>query len=239
MEIDAIDSVFAKLDQMEVDNDIHGESSVNSPNNYAKPESFKHRVDDISIKVEKLRQRVDAIELSSTAESSSAVKHKEKNIQSILKKQQLDIQIIKKKQQEEAWEAAAEKRMQGLMHRFGSIFRQIRKHQYAWVFACPVDAERLGLHDYYKVIEKPMDFGTIDNRMKANEYKNVREMCADMRLVFENAMKYNDERHDVHVMAKILREKFEEKWLNLLPEVVIEEERWLGLGDACSSNVKM
>ena len=28
---------------------------------------------------------------------------------------------------------------------------QIRKHQYAWVFACPVDAERLGLHDYYKV----------------------------------------------------------------------------------------
>lgn len=54
MEIDAIDSVFAKLDQMEVDNDIHSESSVNSPNNYAKPESFKHRVDDISIKVEKV-----------------------------------------------------------------------------------------------------------------------------------------------------------------------------------------
>lgn len=56
MEIDAnaIDSVFAKLDQMEVDNDIHTESSVNSPNNYAKPESFKHRVDDISIKVEKV-----------------------------------------------------------------------------------------------------------------------------------------------------------------------------------------
>ncbi|PQP99389.1 transcription factor GTE6 [Prunus yedoensis var. nudiflora] len=238
MEIDAIDSVFAKLDQMEVDNDIHSESSVNSPNNYAKPESFKHRVDDISIKVEKLRQRVDAIELSSTAESSSAVKHKEKNIQSILKQQQLDIQIIKKKQQQDAWEADAEKRMQTLMRRFGSIFRQIRKHQYGWVFACPVDAERLGLHDYYKVIEKPMDFGTIDNRMKANEYKNVWEMCADMRLVFENAMKYNDERHDVHVIAKILREKFEEKWLNLLPEV-IEEERWLGLGDACSSNVKM
>ncbi|PQQ17998.1 transcription factor GTE6 [Prunus yedoensis var. nudiflora] len=237
MEIDAIDSVFAKLDQMEVDNDIHSESSVNSPNNYAKPESFKHRVDDISIKVEKLRQRVDAIELSSTAESSLAVKHKEKNIQSILKKQQLDIQIIKKKQQQDAWEAAAEKRMQTLMHRFGSIFRQIRKHQYGWVFACPVDAERLGLHDYYKVIEKPMDFGTIDNRMKANEYKNVREMCADMRLVFENAMKYNDERHDVHVMAKILREKFEEKWLNFFLKLL--KRKVLGLGDACSSNVKM
>lgn len=45
----------------------------------------------------------------------------------------------------------------------------------------------------FQVIEKPTDFGTIDKRMKANGYENVREMCADMRLVFENAMKYNDE----------------------------------------------
>lgn len=82
--------------------------------------------------ISQLRQRVDAIELSSTAESSSAVKHKEKNIQSILKKQQLDIQIIKKKQQQDAWEAAAEKRMQKLMHRFGSIFRQVS----SWLPLC-------------------------------------------------------------------------------------------------------
>lgn len=61
-----------------------------------------------------LRQRVNAIELSSAGESSSAVKHNEKNIRSILKKQQQD-----------AWEAAAEKRMQKLMRRFGSIFPKV------------------------------------------------------------------------------------------------------------------
>lgn len=53
-------------------------------------------------------------------------------------------------------------------------------------------------------------------------YKHVREVCADVRLVFKNAMKYNDERSDVHVMAKTLLEKFEEKWLQFLPKVTEE-----------------
>jgi len=53
-------------------------------------------------------------------------------------------------------------------------------------------------------------------------YKNVREIYADVRLVFKNAMKYNDERDDVHVMARTLLEKFEEKWLPLLPKVAEE-----------------
>lgn len=70
-----------------------------------------------------------------------------------------------------------------------------------------------------------MDFSTIKNKMEAKDgagYKNVREICADVRLVFKNAMKYNDERRDVHVMAKTLLGKFEEKWLQLLPKVAEE-----------------
>lgn len=70
-----------------------------------------------------------------------------------------------------------------------------------------------------------MDFGTIKSKMEAKDasgYKNVREVYADVRLVFKNAMKYNDEKEDVHVMAKTLLEKFEEKWLQLLPKVAEE-----------------
>ncbi|CAJ1947764.1 unnamed protein product [Sphenostylis stenocarpa] len=73
-----------------------------------------------------------------------------------------------------------------------------------------------------------MDFSTIKNQMEAKDgtgYKHVREICADVRLVFKNAMKYNDERSDVHVMAKTLLAKFEEKWLQLLPKVTEEETR--------------
>lgn len=64
--------------------------------------------------------------------------------------------------------------------------------------------------------------------MEANDgtgYKNVREICADARLVFNNAMKYNDEKSDVHFMARTLLGKFEEKWLQLLPKVTEEEKR--------------
>ncbi|XP_024046885.1 transcription factor GTE1 isoform X3 [Citrus clementina] len=104
----------------------------------------------------------------------------------------------------------------------------ITQHKWAWPFMHPVDVEGLGLHDYYEVIEKPMDFSTIKNKMDGKDgtgYRNVREIYADVRLVFKNAMKYNDERDDVHVMAKSLLEKFEEKWLQLLPKVMEEEKR--------------
>lgn len=53
-------------------------------------------------------------------------------------------------------------------------------------------------------------------------YKHVREIYADMLLVFNNAMKYNDETSEVYSMAKGLLEKFEEKWVQLLPKVIEE-----------------
>ncbi|XP_052728006.1 transcription factor GTE1 isoform X1 [Vigna angularis] len=127
-------------------------------------------------------------------------------------------------------EAAAAKRMQELMRQFSTILRQITQHKWAWPFLDPVDVEGLKLHDYYEVIDKPMDFSTIKSKMEAKEgtgYNNVREIYADVRLIFKNAMKYNNEKHDVHVMAKTLLEKFEEKWLQLLPKVAEEEKRQL------------
>lgn len=67
-----------------------------------------------------------------------------------------------------------------------------------------------------------MDFSTIKRKMEAKDgsgYKNVREIYADVRLIFKNAMRYNDEKNDIHVMAKTLLEKFEKKWLLLLPKI--------------------
>lgn len=70
-----------------------------------------------------------------------------------------------------------------------------------------------------------MDFSTIKNQMEAKDgtgYRHVRDICADVRLIFQNAMKYNEERSNVHKMAKTLLAKFEEKWLQLLPKVIEE-----------------
>ncbi|KAJ4720835.1 Transcription factor like [Melia azedarach] len=192
----------------------------------AEVEGFSSRVDEICQKVDKLEERVNEIEQfynnsskkqASNSKGSSVVKDKEK---------ERHVPSIRKQQQEASRrEKAAEKRMEELMRQFGTILRNITQHKWAWPFMQPVDVKGLGLDDYYEVIDKPMDFSTIKKQMEAKEYKNVREICTDVRLVFKNAMKYNDERSDVHVMAKTLLAKFEEKWLQLLPKVTEEEKR--------------
>ncbi|XP_038700618.1 transcription factor GTE1-like [Tripterygium wilfordii] len=192
-------------------------------------DSFRYRVDGIFQKVDELEQRVIEVEqfysnmikkqpTASKGNSTLKDKDKDRHVPSI------------KKQQQDATnrEAAGAKRMQELILQFGVILHQLLMHKWAWPFMQPVDVEGLGLHDYYQVIDKPMDFSTIKNLMEARDgtgYKNVREMCADVRLVFKNAMKYNDAKSDVHVMTKTLLGKFEEKWLILLPKVTEEEKR--------------
>ncbi|XAR57451.1 hypothetical protein NMG60_11025604 [Bertholletia excelsa] len=201
----------------------------NSEGNDANMEDFRQQVDEMSSKVDKLEQRLNEVEQFysgsnkkqvNTPKGSSATKEKEK---------EKYLANFKKRQQDASRrEAAAAKRMQELIRQFGTILRQITQHKWSGPFMQPVDVVGLGLHDYFEVIEKPMDFCTIKNKMEAKDgsgYKNVREICADVRLIFKNAMKYNNERDDVHVMAKTLLAKFEEKWLQLLPKVDEEEKR--------------
>ncbi|XP_010509690.1 PREDICTED: transcription factor GTE1 isoform X2 [Camelina sativa] len=111
------------------------------------------------------------------------------------------------------------------MRQFATMFRQITQNKWAWPFMEPVDVKGLGLHDYYKVIEKPMDLGTIKKKMEGSDYSNVREIYADVRLVFKNAMKYNEAKEDVYVMAQSLLQKFEEKWIHIMPKLVEEEKK--------------
>ncbi|OIT38342.1 PREDICTED: transcription factor GTE6-like isoform X2 [Nicotiana attenuata] len=192
-------------------------------------DGFRCSVDELVMKVDKLEQRVNEVEKfylnasikqPNTSKNTSSGKHKDK---------EKHVPGFKKLQLEASrGEAAAAKRMQELMRQFGTILRQITQHKWAWPFMQPVDVEGLGLHDYYEIIDRPMDFSTIKNQMEARDgagYKHVREIFADVRLVFKNAMKYNDEKSDVHRMAKTLLEKFEEKWLQLLPKVTEEEKR--------------
>lgn len=201
----------------------------NVEGNNTEMEDFKYRVDETSTKVDKLEQTLIEVEQYysttskkqlNTSKGSSIVKDKDK---------EKHISNFKKRQQDASRrEAAAAKRMQELMRQFSTIFVKITQHKWAGPFMQPVDVVGLGLHDYHEVIEKPMDFSTIKAKMVAKDgtgYKNVREICADVRLIFKNAMKYNEERDDVHVMAKTLLAKFEEKWLQLLPKVDEEEKR--------------
>ncbi|KAK9937900.1 hypothetical protein M0R45_014665 [Rubus argutus] len=94
-----------------------------------------------------------------------------------------------------------------------TLLEKLMKHKHGWVFNKPVDAKGLGLHDYYKIVKHPMDLGTVKSRLDKNWYKTAAEFAEDVRLTFNNAMLYNPNEQDVHVMAALLLKFFEEKWM--------------------------
>ncbi|CAM6090281.1 unnamed protein product [Calypogeia fissa] len=120
-------------------------------------------------------------------------------------------------------ESARSKRMGDIMKQCGTLLKKLISHKHAWVFNEPVDAVKLGLHDYHKVIKKPMDLGTIKKKLDSGTYAQPQEFADDIRLTFSNAMTYNPTGHDVYVMADVLRELFEERWKNI--EEKVDEDR--------------
>ena len=102
------------------------------------------------------------------------------------------------------------------------ILKVLQGHQHGWVFNCPVDPVELGLPDYFEIIKKPMDLGTIQKRLDSGSYHDFKNFCADVNLTFDNAMTYNEEGTVVYGMAKELKTKFESDMRKLM--VQLEEE---------------
>ncbi|CAH0389929.1 unnamed protein product [Bemisia tabaci] len=60
-------------------------------------------------------------------------------------------------------------------------------------FREPVD--RLVHPDYDKIINTPMDLGTVRDELSVGNYENPNEFCKDIRRIFENAKSYTPDKH--------------------------------------------
>ncbi|CAK9191335.1 unnamed protein product [Sphagnum troendelagicum] len=135
-------------------------------------------------------------------------------------------------------EAARAKRMADILRQCSTLLKRIMSHKHAWVFNEPVDAEKLGLHDYHKVINKPMDLGTVKERIANGFYSSPISFADDVRLTFANAMTYNPQGHDVYVMAQVLLGLFNDRWKDIARKLDEEnlkikvEEETLALDDS-------
>ncbi|KAI3867582.1 hypothetical protein MKX03_010101 [Papaver bracteatum] len=98
------------------------------------------------------------------------------------------------------------------------LLAKLMKHKHGWVFNTPVDVKGLGLRDYHVIIKKPMDLGTVKNKLNKNGYKSPSEFAEDVKLTFDNAMTYNRKGQDVHIMAEELLKIFEDKWVGIQAE---------------------
>jgi transcription initiation factor TFIID subunit 2 len=72
-----------------------------------------------------------------------------------------------------------------------SALSKIKTNPFFDFFAHPVDPIRDGAPDYLDVIKNPMDFGTIESRLRSGGYNSVDQLEKDVDLVFTNCLTYN------------------------------------------------
>uniref|UniRef100_A0ACB8EFI2 Uncharacterized protein n=1 Tax=Sphaerodactylus townsendi TaxID=933632 RepID=A0ACB8EFI2_9SAUR len=91
------------------------------------------------------------------------------------------------------------------------VMKALWKHQFAWPFRQPVDAVKLGLPDYHKIIKQPMDMGTIKRRLENCYYWSSAECMQDFNTMFTNCYIYNKPTDDIVLMAQTLEKIFLQK----------------------------
>ena len=98
----------------------------------------------------------------------------------------------------------------------GQILRHLMGKKEAFWFLEPVDPIAQGVPTYSEIIQHPMDFGTIKEKIDTKEYPSPAEFVADVRLVFRNARTFNPGETLPHKAAVFLSDTFEDKARELL-----------------------
>ncbi|KAK2963309.1 hypothetical protein BLNAU_1843 [Blattamonas nauphoetae] len=80
----------------------------------------------------------------------------------------------------------------GILSRLREILSDLIKFPEGCHFAQPIDPDRQNLPTYRKIIESPMDFGTIMRNIEANTYKDdIDQAFYDVFLTIDNCFHFN------------------------------------------------
>ncbi|XP_061385993.1 homeotic protein female sterile-like [Musca vetustissima] len=107
-----------------------------------------------------------------------------------------------------------------LQYLIKTVMKALWKHHFAWPFQQPVDAKKLNLPDYHKIIKHPMDLGTVKKRLENNYYWSAKEAIEDFNTMFSNCYVYNKPGEDVVVMAQTLEKVFLQKLEGMAKEEI-------------------
>ncbi|XP_073830318.1 uncharacterized protein isoform X3 [Musca autumnalis] len=107
-----------------------------------------------------------------------------------------------------------------LQYLIKTVMKAIWKHHFSWPFQQPVDAKKLNLPDYHKIIKHPMDLGTVKKRLENNYYWSAKEAIQDFNTMFSNCYVYNKPGEDVVVMAQTLEKVFLQKLEGMAKEEI-------------------
>ncbi len=73
------------------------------------------------------------------------------------------------------------------------VLLKVKSHEFSYAFLHPVSTKEAP--EYYKIIKRPMDLGTIHRKVNSFEYLSSKQFVDDMKLMVQNCHKYCDSRH--------------------------------------------
>lgn len=111
-----------------------------------------------------------------------------------------------------------------LKKKLEALLKGMMEHKFGWVFNTPVDPVALNIPNYFKIIRKPMDLGTVKKKLEVGVYKHTEEFAIDVRTTFLNAMQYNSEDQDVYSLAKDMLSDFNGEMRKLVAEFDADEK---------------
>lgn len=93
------------------------------------------------------------------------------------------------------------------------VVRKIMKMEAAEPFNIPVDPVALGIPDYFDIVKRPMDLGTIcKNLEKGGKYRGSRDVYEDVQLVWTNCRIYNQKGDPILELLARVKKNFMKYW---------------------------
>jgi len=121
-----------------------------------------------------------------------------------------------------------------IRQRFGPLVVEMMESPSGWMFNRPVDPAKQQLPGYYTVVSSPMDLATVKRRLDRSEYRAIPVLVRDVRLVFENALRYFGPQSEIGGAAQRLLDDFRHKVTNTRDALVKEQVQRRGAEDHCA-----
>lgn len=87
--------------------------------------------------------------------------------------------------------------------------KNLKKTKHSFNFLRPVDPVALNIPSYPDIVKQPMDLGTIEKKLRNDEYGSVRDLIEDFELVVNNCRRFNGDQHPVTQAAFNMKAYFD------------------------------
>ncbi|KAJ5521841.1 hypothetical protein N7527_005956 [Penicillium freii] len=113
-----------------------------------------------------------------------------------------------------------------MQHKFISkSLTSLKRMHDARFYKEPVDAVKLNIPQYHTIITQPMDLGTMERKLKNNQYASPQAVADDFALMVNNTMVFNGADHLVTQEGIKLKATFEKQMTNLPKPEEVEERK--------------